>query len=133
MARQFLRGSCTLLASLLLWSCGSNESSYVVGVQHLDDLTITVESRPAPPRAGHNEVVVGLTKGTGLQPIYDAQVHIRANSQQAWTQAIEDGHVGVYRRALDFGNPGTTQIEVQILRGNRVDTIAIPVQVAPKS
>jgi hypothetical protein len=118
----------TLLA-VVLAACGSSGSDYVVGVRQTADLTVTIESRPAPPRAGNNEVVIGLETRTGRRPVYDAQVFVRSGATPDWVQAIEDGHVGVYRRAVNMGPGGQTQIEVRIQRGDHLDVVSVPVQV----
>jgi hypothetical protein len=120
------RSSLAVLAAAMLIACSHGDDSYVVGTAHWKDCEVTVESRPAPPRPGHNEVLVILT-GARHEPIYDAVVAVRARSSSEWVQAIEDGHVGVYRRAVDFAAGQNATIEVQLRRGNDATVMAFPV------
>jgi hypothetical protein len=121
-ARRALAGALLLG----LGGCGASDDAYVVGNARWNDIDVAVESRPAPPRAGNNEVVVVLT-GTRHQPVYDALVSVRAQAGAPWVQAIEDGHVGVYRRAVNFGAGSQATIEVQLQRGEARDTLTFPV------
>jgi len=89
---------------------------------------VAVEVRPAPPRPGHNEVVVIIT-AERHRPVYDALVWMRARPDAPWVQAIEDGHVGVYRRAINFGRAGATQLEVKLQRESSVDVLVFPATV----
>jgi hypothetical protein len=125
------RGACAALALALLaivgfGGCSASNDSYVVGTGRWNDYDVTVESRPAPPRAGNNEVVVIVT-GERRQPVFDALVSVRAQSASPWVQAIEDGHVGVYRRAVNFGQGDHATIEVQLRRGDDQTLLTFPV------
>lgn len=122
------RALATATLAALLAACGETGDSYVVGSGRWNDIDVTVESRPAPPQAGNNEVVVIITRARH-QPVYDAVVHVRARAENPWVQAIEDGHVGVYRRAVDFGREGDTRIEVRVQRGSDETTLGFPVRI----
>jgi len=117
-----------LLAALCAAGCGSASDSYVVGSAKWRGFDVAVESRPAPPRQGKNEVVVIVT-GEHQRPVFDAQVWVRAQAAADWVQAIEDGHVGVYRRAVDFGRSQRTDIEVRLQRGSDEGVLAFPVSI----
>ena len=109
-----LAGSVLCAAALL--GCGNSGSdSTVLGSQPWGAYDVAVEIRPSPPHEGHNEVVV-IVSGEHHRPIYDALVSVRAQQTQPWVQAIEDGHVGVYRRAVNFGHGPTVTLEVQLQR-----------------
>jgi hypothetical protein len=112
-----------------LAACGESTDSYLVGKGRWGEYDVSVESRPAPPRRGNNEVVVIIT-GERHQPVYDALVAVRAQSEAAWTQAIEDGHVGVYRRAVNFGHGDRAVIQVQLKRGAQESELDFPVSLA---
>jgi hypothetical protein len=118
-------------AGLSLGACGESSDSYVVGTGRWNDFDVTVESRPAPPRQGNNEVVIIVT-GERRQPVFDAIVNLRAQPSAPWVQAIEDGHVGVYRRAVNFGQGNGATIEVQLRRGTdeTLLSFAVPIRAA---
>lgn len=116
------------LVALALVACSPGTDTYVVGADHWGPYDVAVESRPAPPRPGHNEVVVTVT-GARRQPAYDLLVSVRAAQDQPWVQAIEDGHVGVYRRAVIFGPPGKTSIEVRLQHGSDDAVLQFPVSI----
>ena len=118
-------------ASLALAGCGAGPDTYVVGTRQIGSMTVIIDSRPSPPRAGHNELVVSVTEGDLHRPVYDAKVDVRALAGAPWIQAIEDGHVGVYRRAVDFGPGGETLIDVDIDRQGHHDEISLPIHVTP--
>ncbi len=122
------RLALSALAGIALGGCGAEGDSYVVGAGKWQDFDVTVESRPAPPRPGKNEVVVIVT-GARKQPIFDARVSVRAQDAADWVQAIEDGHVGVYRRAVDFGHADRASIEVHLQRGSEEAVLVFPVEI----
>jgi len=118
-----------LLCTLALCACGRSAESTAIGTQPWGAYEVSVEIRPSPPRPGHNEVVV-IVSGEHHRPIYDALVSLRAQASDPWVQAIEDGHVGVYRRAVKFmGGPATT-LEVQLQRSEESSAVLrFPVQI----
>jgi hypothetical protein len=72
---------------------------------------------------GRNEVVVGIT-AEHRRPVFDAMVELRAVPGGAWVQAIEDGHVGVYRRAVDFGaDARNATLEVRLRREGETEAV----------
>lgn len=117
----------------LLAACGNGPDPAQIGSRQWEGYDVAVEVRPAPPRAGHNEVVV-IISGAHHRPIYDALVAVRATADQPWVQAIQDGHVGVYRRAVYFarGRDATlqAQVQVQLQRGDAHGELAFPVTLA---
>jgi len=117
-----------LLAALWVGACGSGEQSGSIGTQQWGTFDVTVETRPWPPRVGQNEVVV-IIAGEHHQPIYDAVVTMRAQVSSTWIQAIEDGHVGVYRRAVKFGPSGPSSLQIQLRRGEDTALLEFPVTV----
>ena len=117
-----------LLAAVGTSACGSGEQSGTVGTRQWGAYDVTVETRPWPPREGQNEVVVTVA-GEHHRPIYDAVVTMRAQASSPWIQAIEDGHVGVYRRAVRFGPSGQNNLQVQLHRGDDSTILDFPVTV----
>lgn len=108
------------MASLLVACSGGD--SFSIGTQRWKDVQIVVESRPSPPEAGMNEFLVIASKKSGL-PESGLIVSLRTNEQESWKQCIQDGHVGVYRRAIRVANPDKDVLEVFIQRGDEEEGI----------
>jgi len=124
-------GLLTILAGIAqLASCSNGQDSSQIGTQKWGSYDVAVEVRPTPPRQGHDEVVVIIT-GERHRPVYDALVAVRADPQQAWVQAIEDGHVGVYRRAVFFGRGPVASLQVRLQRADTQSVLEFPVTLAP--
>jgi len=111
--------------ALLLGACGPADTAGQVGTQRWGNFDVAVELRPSPPREGRNEVVV-IVSGERHRPVYDALVFVRSDSEQAWVQAIEDGHVGVYRRAVLFGHRADPALQVRLQRGDEQAELVFP-------
>jgi hypothetical protein len=114
---------------LVVGACGAAEEAVTIGTAPWGPYDVAVELRPAPPRTGSNEAVVILS-GEHHRPVYDALVFVRTQSDADWVQAIEDGHVGVYRRAVHFTHAGRVLLQVRLLRDNNESVIDFPVDVA---
>lgn len=126
----FAGGRAALLAgalgAALLGGCNNGPDGSQIGMRPWGAFEVAVEVRPAPPRAGHNEVVVIIT-GEHHRPVYDALVAVRADAEQPWVQAIEDGHVGVYRRAVLFGHGPSVTLQVRVQRADAQSVLEFPV------
>jgi len=116
--------------ALTLAACNSSQDASQIGVRQWGTFDVAVEVRPAPPRRGHNEVVVIIT-GEHHRPVYDALVAVRADPEQPWVQAIEDGHVGVYRRAVLFSHGPAASLQVRVQRADAQSVLEFPVTLAP--
>jgi len=128
-----LRAGAALLATLgaaSLAACDNGHDASEIGVRPWGTFDVAVEVRPAPPRVGHNEVVVIIT-GEHHRPVYDALVAVRADPEQAWVQAIEDGHVGVYRRAVFFAHGPAASLQVRVQRADTQSVLEFPVTLVP--
>lgn len=89
---------------------------------------VRVESRPSPPRPGMNEFLVIVTGERG--PVHNLVVSLRTDDQDPWTQAIQDGMVGVYRRAAKV-DPGTRSVlQVQIKQNGAEDVLHFPLHLS---
>ena len=121
-----------LVVVALLGACSAGGDNAQIGMRHWGSADVAVELRPSPPRAGPNEVVV-IVSAEHHRPVYDAMVFVRARTDQPWVQAIEDGHVGVYRRAVRFSS-GDGALQVRLVRGNEEAVLDFPVvlQAAPR-
>jgi hypothetical protein len=97
--------------------------------QKWQDLDVRVESRPSPPSAGMNEFLV-IATGERNRPAYDLIVSLRSSDADPWKQAIQDGQVGVYRRAAELQAPGRTVLQVQLRRGSAEGVLNFPFNLA---
>ncbi len=84
---------------LCLSACSAPEEYVPIPVQNWDGTLIEIQTRPAPVSAGMNEFLVIATLERG-KPVHDLIVSLRASDAQEWKQAIQDGHSGVYRKAV---------------------------------
>lgn len=111
-----------------LSACGGEQAADIPA-QKWQGVDIRVESHPSPPRTGMNEFVVMAT-GKHSSPIYDLVVSLRTDDHDAWTQAIQDGQLGIYRRAAEVA-PGTRSVlQVQIRRDGEESVLRFPLEVA---
>jgi hypothetical protein len=118
-----------IAALVLLAGMAACSGDHVADVpsQKWGDMEVRVESRPSPPHPGMNEFLVTVTDKRG-RPGYDLVVSLRTSDQDAWTQAIEDGQVGVYRRAVRVASGARPVLQVQIKRNGTEDILYFPLQ-----
>ncbi|RMG91025.1 MAG: hypothetical protein D6703_06335 [Zetaproteobacteria bacterium] len=107
-----------LLMGGFLACCSSNELTWKPPAQQWQDLTIEVESRPELPRQGMNEFIVIVNRARRGY-ISDLIVNVRTEHSGAWRQAMPDGALGVYRRALPVEDPEQEHLYVQLIRGKK--------------
>lgn len=113
---------------VLLSACGG-EKIADTKPQKWQGAEVRVESRPSPPRTGKNEFLVIVTGERG--PVHDIMVSVRTDDQDKWVQAIQDGDVGVYRRAAKVA-PGTRSVlQVQIKRDGTEGVLRFPLNLSP--
>jgi hypothetical protein len=98
--------------------------------QKWQDVEVRVETRPSPPRIGMNEFLVMVTGEHGI-PVYDLVVSLRTDDQDAWKQAIQDGQVGVYRRAARVEPGARSVLQVQIKRNGTENVLHFPLTLTP--
>lgn len=103
---------------LLLTAC-SPSGTGVYPSQPWEGLTIHVETRPAPLDKGVNEFLVYATMNA-RQPGSNLVVSIKERGTDKWHQSIQDGNVGVYRRAIAISNPETGVLQVRLKRDRDV-------------
>lgn len=120
-----------LCAVLLLGACGADEAR--LPVQEWRGVTLGVETRPAPVVMGMNEFLISATRAP-RGPAFDLVVSIRMRDNDSWTQAIQDGRTGVYRRALAVRVPGAHTLQVQVKRAGQetVLNFALPEPAGPE-
>lgn len=125
-----LRRMFGVLAAAMLAGCSAGQQAEAIPAQKWQNLEVRVESRPSPPRPGMNEFLVMVTDSRG-RPGYDLVVSLRTSDQDEWKQAIEDGQVGVYRRAVRVGPDARSALQVQLRRGDAGDVLYFPLKVQP--
>lgn len=100
------------ILSLNLLGCG-DELPVRLGPQQWNDLEFIVEARPTPIRAGMTEFIV-IASREKVKPGVGIIVSLRVDEKAEWTQAIQDGYTGVYRRAVRVNNPLTDILAVRV-------------------
>jgi hypothetical protein len=115
------------LAALLalLTACGQKMPVYQLGTQQWNNINITVEARPAPGATQSYEFLVIATL-PDHKPEHSLMVSVRVNEQDVWKQAIQDGLVGVYRRAYRVNNPEQDVLHVLLKRGDAQGELQFP-------
>ncbi len=126
-----MRKSIIAMLFLLPMAGCSEDHSADIPPQKWQGMDVRVESRPSPPRTGMNEFLVLITDQRG-RPGYDLVVSLRTADLDPWTQAIQDGQVGVYRRAAKVAPGARSVLQVQIKRNDtEVDVLRFPLKVEP--
>ena len=113
---------------VLLSACGGDRVADTQP-QKWQDAEVRVESRPSPPRPGVNEFLVIVTSERG--PVHDIMVSVRTDDQDQWIQAIQDGEVGVYRRAAKVAPGIRSVLQVQIKRNGSEGILRFPLNLSP--
>lgn len=113
----------------ILSACGGSRPADAPA-QKWHDVDVRVETRPSPPLPGMNEFLVMVTGERG-RPVYDLVVSLRTDDQDAWKQAIQDGQVGVYRRAAEVEPGSRSVLQVQIKRNGTESVLRFPLKLAP--
>ena len=115
---------------VMLASCGgAPEESVTPGAppQMWGDVEVIVETRPEIATVGMNEFLVMVTRKP-RKPMFDLLVSIRMNESDPWRQAIQDGHVGVYRRSLQVTDPATQAVLVRLEHGDDKVELRFPLR-----
>ncbi|NOY63196.1 MAG: hypothetical protein GXP10_08630 [Gammaproteobacteria bacterium] len=93
----------------------SDEVTPRLGPQQWQDIVFLVETRPPQLRIGMNEFLV-LASIDGHKPAHDMILSFRLNGEGKWQQAIQDGYVGVYRKAIRVNDIENDVLEVRVER-----------------
>lgn len=130
---KFLNNYLFVLVSLFvgtsLVACGNSGEANAIAIQHWKDADIRIETHPDPPLAGMSEIVIIITGAHG-RPIPDLTVSIRGKDSMPWVQAIQDGMIGVYRRAIDIGDGEVVQLQVRLQYRTEEKIIFFPLKLA---
>lgn len=97
----------------LLTACSGGDA-WDPAAQQWQDLSVRIETRPSPVREGMNEfLVIASRQQHGFTS--DLVVYIRTEHSD-WVQAIPDGALGVYRRALPIQDTRHDHLYVRLER-----------------
>jgi hypothetical protein len=118
----------TFLASVLA-ACNNGSGTVAIPAQHWNEMVVRIETHPNPPLAGMSEIVVIVTGPHG-KPAGDLTVSLRGNEAMPWVQAIQDGFIGVYRRAIDLGDGQTSVVQVRLQQGTVQKVLLFPIKLA---
>ena len=113
----------------LLAACHSDEESILIPVQHWKNMDVRIETHPNPPLAGMSDVVVIVTDSHG-RPISDLTVSLLGDNSLSWVQAIQDGFIGVYRRAIDLGDKDHAVVKVKIQQKEAQTVLSFPIKLS---
>lgn len=111
----------------MLSACGDQVEN--IPSQNWEGMDVHVETRPSPARIGMNEFLILTTSNRG-QPVYNLIVSIRTSDQDPWVQAIEDGQMGVYRRAAEVAPGARSVVQVQIRRNGEESVLRFPLRIS---
>jgi len=113
--------------ALALYGCsGDTQES---PVENWRDLQVHVESRSYGPIPEMKEVLVFVNRR--VLPAWDCRVDLRTSDADPWKQAIEDGHVGVYRRAAKVDEHEHSVLQVWIRAEGNETILRIPLTHQP--
>lgn len=116
--------------AMSLAGCGGNPGEIQIPVQHWKTMDVRIETHPNPPIAGMSEIVVIVTGPRG-RPVSDLKVQMRASDAMPWVQGIQDGLIGVYRRAVDLGAGAEATLQVQLVEPSADQTtLLFPLKLA---
>jgi hypothetical protein len=113
-----------LLICVPLYGCG-RDSIAPYPPQIWEDLIIQVETRPARVEEGMIEFLI-IASREPRRPAHNLLVFISIDDTGAWQQAIQDGHMGVYRRALPVTDPENNVLNVRIRYDDRERIMHFP-------
>lgn len=100
--------------------------------QKWENLDVWIESRPPIVQPGMNEFLVIINRD-GRKVASDVLVNLQIGESGRWVQAIQDGHVGVYRRAMRVADPNRDVLHVQLKRDGQETVMQFPLNfAAPK-
>jgi len=122
------RACGALSAAVVLSACGGGIQDSAT--TYWRDLQVHVESRSYSPIPGMRELLVFVNRGSVL-PAWDCRIDLRTSDADPWKQAIEDGHVGVYRRAARVDDRDHSVLQVWIRTEGTETVLRIPLNRKP--
>ena len=105
---------------LFVVSACDRRGAYILPPQSWNDTEFLVEIRPGAPRPGMNEFVVISTQTDGV-PGFNYIITITTDMNDKESQMIQDGHSGVYRRAIAVNDPANEVLLVKIVHKKEIE------------
>jgi hypothetical protein len=127
--KKFLSIILLALIAAGIAACGDRKGSLAIPAQQWNDMVVRIETHPNPPLAGMSEIVVIVT-GLHGKPAGDLTVSLRGTETVPWVQAIQDGFIGVYRRAVDLGDGPAVVLQVRLQQGTDQKILLFPLKLA---
>lgn len=118
-----------ILIAAGLVACNDGTNVLSIPSQHWKENVVRIETHPNPPLAGMSEIVVIITGPHG-KPTGDLIVSLRGKESDPWIQAIQDGFIGVYRRAVDLGEGDSAVVQVRLQQGAEQQVLRFPLKLA---
>lgn len=112
----------------MLSACGGGADVNIPS-QNWQQFIVQVQTRPSPPETGMDEILVMVTDEHG-RPGNDLMVSLRSRDQDQWIQAIEDGGLGVYRRAVELAPGDRSTLQVQLKNQDAVTVLRFPIKLS---
>jgi hypothetical protein len=125
-----VRGWPATLPALALALFGCSGDTQDSPIENWRDLQVHVESRSYGPIPEMKELLVFVNRNRVL-PAWDCRVDLRTSDADPWKQAIEDGHVGVYRRAAKVDEREHSVLQVWIRAEGNETILRIPLTHQP--
>jgi hypothetical protein len=119
----------SILIAVGLAACNDGDKTLSIPSQHWKENVVRLETHPNPPLPGMSEIVVIITGPHG-KPTGDLIVSLRASESDPWVQAIQDGFIGVYRRAVDIGEGESAVVQVRLQQGSEQQVLRFPLKLA---
>jgi hypothetical protein len=110
-------------------ACNDRSDAISIPPQYWNEMVVRIETHPSPPLPGMSEIVVIVTGSHG-RPSGNLIVSLRGNDSNPWIQAIQDGFIGVYRRAVDIGDNSPATVQVRIQNGDEQKVLRFPIKLA---
>ncbi len=120
-----------ILCALLLGACSKEQATAQIPPQKWKNYTVEMQSRPTPVVAGMDEFILIISKGKG-RPAHDFIVSVRTEDTDPWKQMIQDGYMGVFRRAVPVHDPSKEELNVQIQEGDDIGYLRFPLLATPQ-
>ena len=113
----------------LLWmlsACSSSDEAWLPKAKQWEEFSVHFETRPENLRSGMNEFLI-LVDRQGKRHIPDLLVNIHIN-QDKIQQAMPDGALGVYRRALYVHDIHKDRLHVILSYHGKVGELDFPLE-----
>jgi len=109
-----LNAGLLCIGMFLFAACSSNQQTWTAPPQQWQNMSIRIETRPTVLREGMNEfLVIANRQQHGFTS--DLMVDVRTENSD-WKQAMPDGALGVYRRALPVKDVQHDHLYVRLFR-----------------